>query len=88
MNLNDALILLVAGKLELLETMECLHLSRVKPVVTILANWPSRVEINNPFRTSPFSRYQIRGVPKITNKTHYTDLSINDILSSESPIGF
>jgi hypothetical protein len=57
MNLNDALILLVADKLELLETMECLHLSRVQAVVTILANWPSRVKINNPLRTAPFSRY-------------------------------
>jgi hypothetical protein len=35
MNLNDALVLLVADKLELLETMECLHLSRVQAVVTI-----------------------------------------------------
>jgi hypothetical protein len=68
MNLNDALILLVADKLELLETMECLHLSRVQAVVTILANWPSRVEINNPLRTSPFSLYQIQGVPKTGNQ--------------------
>jgi hypothetical protein len=68
MNLNDALILIVADKLELLEMMECLSSSPVRACRHNPRKSGLRSESNNPFRTSPSSWYPTTGGPKLPTK--------------------